>query len=40
VVPAANLPFWKAVSLVVSVDLDGVNAGGTLLAVWGGTYRP
>jgi hypothetical protein len=39
--PAANfLAGWKVASLVVSVDLDVVDAGGKLLAVWGGTYKP
>jgi len=37
--PATNfLAGWKSASLVVSVDLDVVNRGGALLAVWGGTY--
>jgi hypothetical protein len=30
---------WKSAAIVVSVDLDVVDAGGGLLAVWGGTYR-
>lgn len=38
--PAKNfLAGWKTTSLVVSVDLDLVNAGGPLLAVWGRTER-
>ena len=39
--PAVNtLDGWTSASLVVSVDLDAVNAGGPLLAVWAGTYKP
>jgi Domain of unknown function (DUF4331) len=38
--PAANfLAGWKSVSLVVSIDLDVVTTGGSLLAVWGAVYR-
>ncbi len=39
--PAKNLlADWKSASLVVAIDLDVVNAGGKLLAVWGGVYKP
>jgi len=39
--PGTNfLAGWKVASLVVSVDLDVVDKGGKLLAVWGGTYKP
>jgi hypothetical protein len=39
--PAANfLADWKTSALVVSVDIDVVNAGGPMLAVWGRTYKP
>ncbi|QSQ27538.1 hypothetical protein JY651_22635 [Pyxidicoccus parkwayensis] len=39
--PAKNfLVGWKVASLVVSVDLDVVDTGGRLLAVWGGIYKP
>jgi hypothetical protein len=39
--PAINtLAGWTSASLVVSIDLDIVNAGGPLLAVWAGTYQP
>lgn len=31
---------WKVASLVISVDLDVVDAGGKLLAVWAGIYKP
>ncbi|RKH67597.1 hypothetical protein D7V93_02680 [Corallococcus llansteffanensis] len=31
---------WKSSSLVVSVDLGVVDAGGKLLAVWGAIYKP
>lgn len=31
---------WKSASLVISVDLDVVDRGGDLLAVWSGIYRP
>lgn len=38
--PASNfLAGWKTSALVVSVDLDLVNRGGPLLAVWGRTER-
>jgi len=38
--PAANfLAGWKTSAIVVSVDLDVVNAGGPMLAVWGRTER-
>jgi hypothetical protein len=37
--PATNfLAGWKSAALVVSVDLGLVDRGGTLLAVWAGTY--
>jgi len=39
--PAVNtLDGWTSAALVVSVDLDAVSAGGPLLAVWAGTYKP
>ena len=39
--PAVNtLAGWTSSALVVSVDLDAVNAGGPMLAVWAGTYKP
>ena len=39
--PAVNtLAGWTSSALVVSVDLDVVNAGGPVLAVWAGTYKP
>jgi len=39
--PAQNiLAGWTAAALVVSIDLDVVNTGGPLLAVWAGTYKP
>jgi hypothetical protein len=39
--PAINtLAGWRSSSLVISVDLDVVNPGGPLLAVWAGTYKP
>jgi hypothetical protein len=38
--PATNyLAGWKSAALVISVDLDVIDSGGKLLAVWGGTYR-
>ena len=38
--PARNfLANWTTSAIVVSVDLDLVNAGGPLLAIWGGTER-
>jgi len=38
--PATNfLAGWTSAALVISVDLDLVNAGGALLAVWAGTYK-
>lgn len=38
--PAGNfLAGWKTSAIVVSVDLDVVNAGGPMLAVWGRTER-
>jgi len=38
--PAKNtLENWKSAALVVSIDLDAVNAGGKLLAVWAGVYK-
>jgi hypothetical protein len=37
--PASNLlAGWKVAALVVSIDLDVVDTGGPMLAVWGGTY--
>jgi hypothetical protein len=39
--PAVNtLAGWTSSALVVSVDLEVVNAGGPVLAVWAGTYKP
>ena len=39
--PAKNLlAGWKSAALVISIDLDVVDAGGKLLAVWGATYKP
>lgn len=39
--PAVNtLAGWTSSALVVSVDLDVVDAGGPMLAVWAGTYKP
>lgn len=39
--PARNfLAGWKSSALVVSIDLDVVAAGGTLVAVWGAVCRP
>jgi hypothetical protein len=38
--PAKNLlAGWKTASLVISVDLDAVNSGGKLLAVWGSVHK-
>jgi hypothetical protein len=38
--PAVNtLAGWTSASLVVSIDLDVVNTGGPLLAVWGAVYK-
>ena len=38
--PAANfLAGWKSSSLVISIDLDVVTIGGSLLAVWGAVYK-
>ncbi|MEO8621384.1 MAG: hypothetical protein ABI625_09985, partial [bacterium] len=31
---------WKSSALVLSIDLDVVNKGGTLLAVWGAVHKP
>jgi hypothetical protein len=39
--PAKNLlAGWTLSTLVVEVDLDAINAGGPLIAVWAGTYAP
>jgi hypothetical protein len=39
--PATNfLAGWKSSALVISVDLDVVNRGGKLLAVWGAVHKP
>ena len=39
--PAKNtLAGWQAASLVISIDLGVVDAGGELLAVWAGIYKP
>jgi hypothetical protein len=39
--PATNfLAGWKSSAIVVSVDLDVVNRGGNLLAVWSAVYKP
>jgi hypothetical protein len=39
--PAKNfLVGWQVAALIVSVDLDVVDSGGKLLAVWGGIYKP
>jgi len=39
--PAVNtLAGWTSAALVISIDLELVNAGGPLLAVWAGTYKP
>lgn len=39
--PATNfLAGWKSSALVISVDLDVVNRGGRLLAVWGAVHKP
>lgn len=38
--PASNfLDGWKSSALVVSIDLDAVNRGGKLLAVWAGVHK-
>ncbi|MGA7080667.1 MAG: DUF4331 family protein [Terriglobales bacterium] len=38
--PATNfLAGWKSSSLVISIDLDVVNTGGRLLAVWGAVHK-
>jgi Domain of unknown function (DUF4331) len=38
--PATNfLAGWKSSSLVISIDLDVVTAGGRLLAVWGAVHK-
>ena len=38
--PATNLlAGWKSSSLVLSIDLDVVNSGGELLAVWGAVHK-
>jgi len=38
--PATNfLSGWKSSSLVISIDLDVVTAGGKLLAVWGAVHK-
>lgn len=38
--PATNfLAGWKSSSLVISIDLDVVNPGGKLLAVWGAVHK-
>jgi hypothetical protein len=38
--PATNfLAGWKASALVISIDLDVVNTGGKLLAVWGAVHK-
>jgi hypothetical protein len=39
--PATNfLAGWKSSALVISVDLDQVNRGGKLLAVWTAVHKP
>jgi hypothetical protein len=39
--PGKNfLAGWKSAALVIAVDLDVVATGGTVLAVWGGVYKP
>jgi len=39
--PATNfLAGWKSSALAVSIDLDVVAAGGTLVAVWGAVCKP
>jgi len=39
--PATNLlAGWKSSALVVSIDLDVVDRGGKLLAVWAAVYKP
>jgi Domain of unknown function (DUF4331) len=38
--PATNfLAGWKSSALVISIDLDVVNTGGKLLAVWGAVHK-
>jgi hypothetical protein len=38
--PAANfLAGWKSSSLVISIDLDVVTTGGSLLAIWGAVHK-
>jgi hypothetical protein len=38
--PATNfLAGWKSASLVISIDLDAVNRGGMLLAIWGAVHK-
>jgi hypothetical protein len=38
--PANFLAGWSSASLVISIDLDVVDAGGRLLAVWGAVHQP
>jgi hypothetical protein len=39
--PGTNfLANWRTSALVISVDLDLVSAGGSLLAIWGAVCRP
>jgi uncharacterized protein DUF4331 len=39
--PATNfLAGWKSSALVISIDLDVVNRGGALLAVWSAVHKP
>jgi len=38
--PANFLAGWKSAALVISIDLDVVDSGGKLLAIWGGVYKP
>jgi hypothetical protein len=38
--PTNYLAGWTSAALAISIDLDVVNTGGNLLAVWGGTYKP
>src|SRR5262249_59124188 len=38
--PAQNfLAGWKSSAIVISIDLGIVNTGGSMLAVWGATYK-